>query len=202
MKVVRDGKDDRTIAFYNTEAEAYTSRGEPPSAEQLDRFLARLPPGGRVLELGCGGGRDSLYMLERGFAVRPTDGTPEIARAAQARLGVAVDVLLFGDLDEERAYDGVWANACLLHVPRPELGGIIGRIHGALRGGGVFYASYKAGIAEGRDGFDRYYNYPSAEWLDSVYRSFDWQNIEISAGTGSGYDRKPTDWLRVLAVSG
>ena len=51
-----------------------------------------------------------------------------MADVASRRLGRTVETLLFHDLDEVEAYDGVWANACLLHVPRDELAGILGLI--------------------------------------------------------------------------
>ncbi|WP_448951841.1 class I SAM-dependent methyltransferase [Labrys neptuniae] len=192
-------RDDRTLDFYAEQASAYTSRGEKALRPRLDRFLSHLPAGAAVLELGCGAGQDSEYMATRGFDVTPTDGTREIAEAAALRLGRPVEVLLFEEIEARESFDGIWANACLLHVPRADLPGIIGRVHRALRAGGIFYASFKAGEAEGRDGFGRYYNYPSAEWLRQAYQPGPWQDIEIEAALGSGYDRKPTDWLHVLA---
>ena len=48
----------------------------------------------------------------------PTDGSPEMAAVASKHLGRTVETLLFHELDEVEAYDAVWANACLLHVPR------------------------------------------------------------------------------------
>ena len=192
-------RDDDTIGFYAREVAAYTTRGVDASP-CLKAFLAALTPGGRILELGCGAGQDSEAMLARGFDVHPTDGTPEMARAAAERLGVATSTLLFEDIAEQNAYDGIWANACLLHVPRATLPSIIARIHAALKDKGVFYASYKAGTAEGRDELDRFYNYPSPDWLLDVYQQLSWEQITIDEAKGSGYDNKPTDWLHVTAV--
>ena len=53
--------------------------------------------------------------------------------------------------------------------PRAELAGILARIHRALKVGGVFYASFKAGDGDGRDSLGRYYNYVSADWLRAAY---------------------------------
>jgi SAM-dependent methyltransferase len=192
--------DPETLRFYGSEAAAYTSRGQEPSRQRIEIFLSRLQPGATILELGCGGGQDSEFMIAKGFAVSPTDGTPEIAREAEKRLGIPVATLLFGDLHEQDAYEGIWANACLLHIPRPELPGILVRIHAALKAGGVFYASFKAGQAEGRDAFDRYYNYPTESWLRETYAQLAWTSVSVEAQSGSGYDRKPTDWLHVLAT--
>lgn len=193
-------KDATTLAFYATEAEAYADRQRSVDGARLDPFLAKLPASAVILELGCGGGQDSQAMLTRGFDVTPTDGSAELAHEAGKRLGRPVRVLLFGDLDEKDSYDGIWANACLLHVPRRDLPGIIERIHAALRPGGVFYASFKAGSREGRDRFQRYYNYPSPEWLREVYGALQWGSVEIEADIGGGYDREPTNWLHVTAL--
>lgn len=192
-------KDDTTINFYTAEATAYTSRGQEPNYLWLDAFMAKLPKGGTVLELGCGAGQDSETMLAKGFDVTPTDGTAEIARAAESRLGRPVAVMLFDELYEHDKFDGIWANACLLHVPRANLTSIIDRIYAALKPGGVFYASFKEGTEEGRDRFDRYYNYPSIKWLRQAYDSERWASIDLTKDIGDGYDNEPTAWLHVMA---
>ena len=147
------GRDADTLGFYAAEAEIYAGRTRELGEARLRRFAELLPAGGQVLELGCGGGQDSEALLGLGLDVTPTDGSPELAAEAQKRLGRPVSVLLFEDLTAEAAFDGVWANACLLHVPRSVLAGILARVHLALRPDGAFYASFKAGEADGRDRF-------------------------------------------------
>jgi cyclopropane fatty-acyl-phospholipid synthase-like methyltransferase len=193
------GRDETTLNFYATEAKAYAARGQAASHDRLATFLAALPTGARVLELGCGAGQDSEAMLARGFDVVPTDGSPELANQAEQRLGRPVAVLFFEDLDASHAFDGIWANACLLHVQREALPGIIDRIHAALKPGGVFYASFKAGTREGRDRFERYYNYPSTDWLREAYGPGRWRKLDISESLGGGFDGEPTNWLHALA---
>jgi len=136
--------DEDTLQFYRRNAEAYAGWAKPPST-WLKGFLVLLPPGGSILELGCGAGNHSEEMLAAGFSVRATDGSPEMAEIASRRLGKPVDAMQFDQLDEHEAYDGVWASACLLHVPRDELSGILRRIHRALKREGLFYASFKIG---------------------------------------------------------
>lgn len=193
-------KDNRTLDFYAAEAGAYAGRARVAEHHRIDLFAERLPAGARILELGCGGGQDSAEMLARGFDVVPTDGSPELAREAERRLGRPVQVLLFEDLNEVAAYDGIWAHACLLHAPRPALPGIIDRIHAALRPRGVLYASFKAGEAEGRDGLGRYFNYLSPSELAAAFGApTRWSSFEIEEDMGGGYDKMPTRWLHVLA---
>ena len=142
--------DETTLQFYRRNAESYAAWAKAPST-RLIGFLGLLPPGGSILELGCGAGNHAVEMLARGFNLRATDGSPEMAGMASRKLNHPVEVMLFDQLDAREAYDGVWASACLLHVPRAELAGILARIHRALTAGGVFYASFKAGEGDGRE---------------------------------------------------
>ena len=194
--------EDTTAEFYATNAQTYVERGGAYENPWRQRFLGSLKAGASILELGCGGGYDAEAMIAAGFDVAPTDGTPEMSAQAQSRLGIPVKVLEFSDLAEVSRFDGVWANACLLHVPRAQLPSVIKRVHTALKTGGVFYASFKAGTAEGKDALGRYYNYPSAEWLSPLYGELSWENTAIEQAHGSGYDRMPTRWLHVMAIKG
>lgn len=191
-------KDQPTLDFYAREAETYATRYAV--SEELAPFLACLPAGSRILELGCGGGQDSAAMIAAGFDVTPTDGSPELARQAENRIGRPVRVLLFEDIGFVGEFDGVWANACLLHVPKPSLAAIFGKIHSALRSGGMMYASFKTGAAEGIDQFGRYYNYPDEAFLREALGPDSWSSIEMNERTGSGYYNLPADWLQVTAV--
>lgn len=192
--------DETTLQFYRSSAEAYAGREITSRKVRLTAFLALLAPDATILELGCGAGGDTAEMLARGFNVQPTDGSPEMAEVASRRLGRSVGTLLFHDLDEVEAYDGVWANACLLHVPRDELAPILNRIWRALKPGGVFFASFKTGDAEGRDTLDRYYNYPTPEWLRETYASGGiWSSVDVETGEVIGFDNKWAPMLFVMA---
>jgi SAM-dependent methyltransferase len=195
--------DEATLQFYRGNAEAYAGREVTSRQARLTAFLALLPPGARILELGCGAGGDTAEMLARGFDVRPTDGSPEMAAVASKHLGSTVETLLFHDLDAVEAYDGVWANACLLHVPRPELSDILARIWRALKPSGYFYASYKQGNGDGRDTLNRYYNYPSPEWPRATYpKAGRWSSLSIESGEVIGFDDKMASMLFVVAQKG
>lgn len=153
-----------------------------------------------MLELGCGAGKDSAALAAAGYDVLPTDGSPELAAQAAKLLGRPVPILLFEDIAFEVEFDGVWANASLLHVPRAKLADTFGLVRRALKRGGVLYASFKAGSAEGVDGLGRYYNYPDETYLRTALDPDQWETIEVTARHGSAYDNRPTDWLYVIAV--
>ncbi len=118
-----------TVDAYDASAAAYRDGIPPMSASvhaDLRVFASAVGPGGRVLEIGSGPGRDARLLEELGLDVRRTDistGFVELLRAE----GHDADRLdpLTDDLDDPARpgtpYDGVWAAACLLHVARADL---------------------------------------------------------------------------------
>ena len=192
--------DADTLAFYDREAAAYAAR-QRGAPVRLQAFLEQLRPRARILELGCGAGQDAELMTAAGFEVTPTDGSAGLAAEAEARLGRPVRVMRFEELDEIAAYDGVWANACLLHVPENGLADVLTRIHRALKPGGRFNAGFKAGDGGGRDSLGRYYNFPDEARLRAAYGAAgDWAALTITPGKGGGFDGVMRDWLFVDAV--
>ena len=193
--------DEPTLAFYNREAAVYAARRPADRNARLDDFLERLKPGAAILELGCGGGHDAAVMIAAGFEVTPTDGSPGLAAEAARQLGRPVRILRFEDLDDEGAYDAVWANACLLHVPEGALVSVLARVWRALKPGGVFYASFKAGDGGARDSLGRYYNFPAQAVLEAAYvEGGAWSSLTIEAAFGGGYDGVARTWLLCLAT--
>ena len=201
MTIKSAAHDPDTLAFYDREAKNYSARARPERNRRLEEFLGNFAQGSKILELGCGDGRDSEAMIRAGFDVTPTDGSPGLAREAEKRLGRPVRILYFEDLDECAAYDGVWANACLLHVPADRLGDVLAKVHAALRHGGRFYASYKMGDGGDRDSLGRYYNFPSRETLAATYdRAGDWSSVAMDEAQSGGFDGVRRPFLHVMAI--
>ena len=120
------------------------------------RFIAALPARAsgqpRILDLGCGSGRDALAFSEAGFPVEAMDASSDMARIAAERTGLPVAVGRAEELAVEAHYDGVWACASLLHVPMAGLADVFLRLRRALRPEGVLYASFKWGRGERTEG--------------------------------------------------
>jgi SAM-dependent methyltransferase len=191
--------DSTTLAFYDNEAASYATRAKPARNARLEAFMAALKPGAKVLELGTGGGQDAETMIKAGFDVTPSDGSVGLAREAEKRLGRPVRIMLFDELADRDAYDAVWANACLLHVPAEHLQGVLTKIHTALRNGGRFYASYKIGEGGDRDSLGRYYNFPSRETLKAAYSGAGaWTELSAEEAPGGGYDGVPRTFLHIV----
>lgn len=200
MRDSPETSDATTLAFYDREAAAYAGRRLPKRSVRLDRFISEMAPGAAVLDLGCGGGQDSEVMLQAGLSVTAIDGSPGLAREAERRLGRAVQVRRFEDLDAEDSYEGVWANASLLHVAIEALPDVLARVWRALRPGGLLFASFKAGDEPGRDALGRYFNFTSRERLEALFRqAAPWSALTIDEGPGGGYDGVQRTWLMTWA---
>lgn len=188
--------DPATYDFYQSQAPHYTASGAQGQSRHLNGFLARLAPGARILELGCGGGRDAAYMKERSFDVDATDAVPAMVKKANERNNLDARVMQFGKLDAVACYDAVWAHASLLHCPRSDLPDALSRIYCAMRPGGWHFANFKLGNGEGRDKFDRLYNFPTREDLVGMYETAcDWSIEEAQDYESCGFDAIDRDWL-------
>ena len=188
-----------TLDFYDQNAAKFTQDTiSVPIHDIQEVFLSYLDAGARILDLGCGSGRDTKYFLERGFRADAMDGSEELCRAAAAFTGIPVRHMLFQELEAEEQYDGIWACASLLHVPGKELSDVFDRIRRALNAGGILYASFKYGTFEGLRG-ERYYTDFTEEtfagFLASV-RGFEMERIWRSADARP--ERRDETWLNMI----
>jgi len=157
-----------TLDYYNRNAEAYALQTWALNmADWYTDFEKCLKPGAHILDLGCGGGRDSRHFMEKGFSVVPVDGSPEMCRAAEAYTGVPVRCVKFSELDYKEEFDGIWANASLLHVPKEEYGAVIKKVERAMKPDAVLYGSFKHGEGE-RDIEGRHFSFYNEGDLDGL----------------------------------
>jgi SAM-dependent methyltransferase len=154
----------------------------------------------RLLEFGCGGGRDAEAMIRRGFVVDATDGTLKIARMVEGRIKQSVSVMRFDQLDAIETYDAVWAHASLLHVPRVGLRKVLRLTHRAHRPGGLHFGSFKERGVDGRDCFGRYFNFFDMPTLLATYHSAaSWEIVVTEQYTGNGVmNSGAAPWIAVI----
>ena len=191
--------DRKTIDYYNSNTEAFVADTRTSNLTDIeDRFLSYLPEGARIMDLGCGAGRDSRYFLSRGYDVEAIDGSEELCISTSMMLGIEVRHLYFEELDYTNDVDGIWACASLLHVPSVELPSILSKCFKALRKNGVFYLSFKRGNFEGeRDG--RYFTDMTEERLQEMLSSLPEQNrIEEIFMTEDSRPGRTQQWVNVI----
>ena len=136
----------KTIDYYNKHAEEFTASTFEVDMESLYQpFLAELLEGARILDVGCGSGRDTLAFKNKGYQVDAIDYSEELVKKASRLTGIPIKLKSFYEVDDYEAYDGIWACASLLHCERNHLKEVIGKLVSALKPNGVLYMSFKYG---------------------------------------------------------
>ena len=138
-----------TLSHYEAEArEFWEGTRDHDVSQNLDALLDAIPGEGpfRILDFGCGPGRDLGALRERGHHPVGLDGAETFVRMARDLAGVDVWHQDFLALDLPAAhFDGVFANASLFHVPSRELPRVLGELRACLRPGGILFASNPRG---------------------------------------------------------
>ena len=139
----------KTIDYYNQYADEFTQATLSVDMENLYRpFLAELPEGAYILDVGCGSGRDILAFKNKGYQVDAIDYSEELVIKASRLTGIPIKLKSFYEVDDYEAYDGIWACASLLHCERDRLIEVVGKLVNALKQNGVLYMSFKYGDSD------------------------------------------------------
>lgn len=190
---------DKTIEYYNQNADMFAQGTRLVDFTIVqERFRKMLPVGSRILDFGCGSGRDTKYFLEKGYQVAATDGSAELCRLAGSFTGIKVKEMLFQELDEIEVYDGIWACSSILHLPKQELLPVIRKMCDALKDNGVIYTSFKYGDFEGeRNG--RYFTDFTEDTFDKFIKVIqeltieeEWITSDVRPGRGE------EKWLNLI----
>jgi len=180
-------RDPGTIAAYDAHAAAYASRfGAAGPDDPLRRFIAGLPAGAQVLDLGCGPGHASAFLRAAGMRPDPVDASAAMVALANQRHGIGARLGTFDDIDAVAAYDGVWANFSLLHAGRADLPRHLAALYRALMPGGLLHIGMKTGAGEARDRFGRFYSFFSRDELAGLLADAGFTVIAEAAGAERG----------------
>lgn len=191
--------DDSTIAAYNARAADYAAFTQGHDDPLLTAFIAALPRGACVLDLGCGPGFAAARMADAGHCVIAKDASPEMIALAARHPGVAARRASFDDIAETAAYDGIWANFSLLHAPRADLPRHLAALHRAARPGARLHIALKLGSGEGPDALGRFYTYYSEDDLVSLLETAGFTVASRSYGADKGLSGDISDWIAITA---
>jgi SAM-dependent methyltransferase len=193
-----------SVPYYDQHADRFLADTSAVDMSALyDRLLAVLPVGGRILDAGCGGGRDTAAFLSRGYSVVAFDASVEMVRRATKMCGPAADVrhMRFRDARWNAEFDGIWACASLLHVSRSELPGVVRRLAAGLRSGGAFYMSFKYGTSERVVG-DRTFTDCDERLMQRLLGESDLEPLDVWSSPDLRPGRASERWLNALARHG
>ncbi|HOC61177.1 MAG: class I SAM-dependent methyltransferase [Smithellaceae bacterium] len=190
-----------TTEYYNRNALAYYQQTvNLDISNRYHQFFKLIPQNGKILDAGCGSGRDSLYFKQQGYSVVSFDISKELVGLASGLIGQKVLHMSFGDLDFENEFHGIWASASLLHIPPEEMDDALEKLSRALKKNGVLYASFKYGNMERTDG-GRFFNDYNEEKLNLLMNRN--KNLKIEKywiTEDVREDRKNELWMNVLFV--
>lgn len=141
--------NNKTLDYYNQNANQFIDGTVSVDFKKTqDKFLKALS-GKKIMDFGCGSGRDTKYFLDAGYDVTATDGSQALCKSASEYTGITVKQMLFQELDDIDCYDGIWACASILHLSKTELKPVLNKMLQALHKNGVIYTSFKYGEFEG-----------------------------------------------------
>ena len=117
---------------------------------QIDRFVAGLH-GKRVLDAGCGCGRDIAEFTKRGFQADGIDYSGETIRRCRDKFPKSTfyegDLRAMKEIPDDK-YDGVWACASLLNLAKDEAPKALSEFKRVLKRDGILFISVKEGEGE------------------------------------------------------
>ena len=189
---------NKTLDYYNKNADNFVANTISVDFKRTqDKFLDKLQ-GKRILDFGCGSGRDTKYFLEKGYEVDAVDGSEELCKAASQYTGIQVRQMLFQELVEQNRYDGIWACSSILHLSKDELRIVFPKMLDALCSNGIIYTSFKYGEFEGeRNGrfFTDFTIETFSEFIsdiDNIKMEEDWITGDVRPGRGE------EKWLNLI----
>lgn len=193
--------DPETLKVYAEKADDYAELAgkELEKDPLLAAFIAAVPEGGHVLDLGCGPGNAAHVMADGGLQVTATDAVPEMVAMADAHPGVTAHVATFDDIEGTDLYDGIWANFCLLHAARADMPRHLATMNKALKPDGVFHIALKSGEGQKRDKIGRLYTYYTDAELTGLLEDAGFTVTDHAAGRGKGLDGATSDWIALRA---
>ena len=190
---------NKTIDYYNSNATQYFSNTvNVDMSECCDRFLEYVVPGGRIIDIGAGSGRDIKYFKDKGYIVEGIDASAKMCRLAIDYSDAEIICERIQDWHPQEKYDGIWANASLLHLAFDEIEGFICRASDYLKPNGVLYISMKMGIQTGSDNYGRFFTDFSEEKVQQIVAKSTALVIVDSWETRDALARKEFRWINLI----
>ncbi len=157
-----------------------------------------MTKGARILDFGCGSGRDTKAFLDQGYQVESLDGSVELCKLAEQMTGQSVRHMQFQDFNEMEQYDGIWACASILHLEPKELEQVLIQLKNALKVGGYLYTSFKYGEFTGyRNG--RYFTDMTEDsFIELIQLVGGFEMIEMKISSDARHGREKEKWINII----
>lgn len=156
-------EEQETVDSYNKIAKDWTASQQKGFWNLEYQKFHEFLPGGKIIDIGCGGGRDAEWFVANGYDYTGIDASASMIELAKAKkLQAQFLVCDFYRLKFARnSYDGFWAACSLVHVPKNELGSVLDQIKKIIKRGAIGFIAVKEGSGE-----------VMQEWRDSGQKRF------------------------------
>ena len=190
---------DSNIEYYNTNAASFVAGTQNVDMSLWrDKFEAYVSDGSRILDAGCGSGRDSKAFIQHGFSVVAFDASREMCKAASELIGQEVWQMKFEELSFDEEFDGIWACASLLHVSYEELPSVMKKLKKALKPKGVIYVSFKYGDGKMTKGERTFSNFTKTT-VEKLLNDTGFEMIESGITGDVRKGRGDEKWINAIA---
>ena len=195
------GYIEKTLSYYDEQAASFVQGTVNVEFSAFQNaFASKVKKGGRILDLGCGSGRDAKAFIDQGFEVIAIDGSSELCKIATKNIGQNVICATFQEYVPDQMLDGIWACASLLHLEEADIKSVMQKLTKKLNEGGCFYVSFKYGTFTGeRNG--RFFTDMTEESLQKLLKEIPELKVQeqfISEDVRPG--RSAEKWLNAFLV--
>ncbi len=165
-----------------------------------DQFTKHLKPGAKILDLGCGPGRDVKSFNNMGYNCIGMEPSLELRSFAETYTGKLILPGTAQSLNFQNEFDGIWACASLLHVDKEELSVVLQKMTTALKSPGFIYLSFKHGTSSGVRADGRFFQDMNSDLLRSLLTNVTNLNINQEWITVDIRVDNSTDWFNVILI--
>ena len=192
-----------SIEFYNKNAIVFFEGSvNADMSATYDEFLKQVKPIGKILDAGCGSGRDTKYFLNKGYTVTAFDASNEMVRLSTELTGQKTLKMTFQEINSKEEFDGIWACASLLHISKAEIDDVLNKLIESLKPKGILFASFKYGNTESMKD-DRLFNSYTEETLKSQFEKHkELSTIKIWKTQDVRPDRIDEYWVSIICSKG
>lgn len=200
-----------TIHWYDKNANNYANALKTQIfSDGIEKFIYYLHTSAKILDAGCAAGRDSAIFASKGFDVTGIDISEGLLQEAKKEYPNITFV--YGDLLNlpfpDNTFDGIWANACLVHFEIiNETKKAITEFNRVLSQGGILHIFVKEQLTERKtdivsdklSSHDRFFQYYKKEEIKNLLENCGFKIIFLENNVRDPANREDTKWIWSIA---